>query len=99
MQEEQPGGEGEAAWVPGSGKNLSAAAVLPAEPRGVRPRLEGKPRTPLSSRVATGISWSPLSGLKGVKPPVEFGHWAPLQGAGLDAWSRKDEATGIAQPK
>ena len=31
VQEEQPGGEGEAAWVPGSGKNLSAAAVLPAE--------------------------------------------------------------------
>ena len=28
-------------------------------PRGVRPRLEGKPRTPLSSRVATGIPWSP----------------------------------------
>ena len=26
--------------------------------RGVRPRLEGKQRTPLSSRVATGISWS-----------------------------------------
>ena len=22
---------------------------------------------------ATGISWSPLSGLKGVKPPVKFG--------------------------
>ena len=42
-------------------------------PRGVRPRLEGKPRTPLSSRVATGISWSPLSGLKGVKLPVDFG--------------------------
>ena len=41
-------------------------------PRGVRHRLEGKPRTPLSSRVATGISWSPLSGLKGVKPPVKF---------------------------
>ena len=33
-------------------------------PRGVRPRLEGKPRTPLSSRVATRVSWSPLSGLK-----------------------------------
>ena len=33
-------------------------------PRGVRPRLEGKPRTPLSSRVATRLSWSPLSGLK-----------------------------------
>ena len=31
--------------------------------RGVRPHLEGKQRTPLSSRVATGISWSPLSGL------------------------------------
>ena len=31
-------------------------------PRGVRPRLEGKPRTPLSSRVATRVSWSPLSG-------------------------------------
>ena len=32
--------------------------------RGVRPRLEGKPRTPLSSRVTTGVSWSPLSGLR-----------------------------------
>ena len=42
-------------------------------PRGVRPRLEGKQRTPLSSRVATWISWSPLSGLKGVKPPLQFG--------------------------
>ena len=29
--------------------------------------------SPLSSRVATGISLNPLSGLKGVKPPVEFG--------------------------
>ena len=38
----------------------------------VRPPLEWKQRTPLSSRVATGISWSPLSGLKGVKPPEEF---------------------------
>ena len=27
--------------------------------RGVRPHLEGNQRTPLSSRVATGISWSP----------------------------------------
>ena len=42
-------------------------------PRGVRPRLEGKPRTPLSSRVATRVSWSPLSGLKGVQPPLPFG--------------------------
>ena len=39
----------------------------------VRPRLEGKQSTLLSSQVATGISWSPLSGLKGVKPPVKFG--------------------------
>ena len=41
--------------------------------RGVSPCLEGKQRTPLSSQVATRFSWSPLSGLKGVKPPVEFG--------------------------
>ena len=40
---------------------------------GVRPRLEGKQRTPLSSRVATRVSWSPLSGLKGGKPPLVFG--------------------------
>ena len=42
-------------------------------PRGVRPRLEGKPRTPLSSRVAPGISWTQLSGLKGVNTPGKFG--------------------------
>ena len=41
--------------------------------QGVRPHLEGKQWTPLSSRIATDISWSPLSGLKRVKPPVEFG--------------------------
>ena len=40
--------------------------------QGVRPLLEGKQRTPLSSRVASGMSWSPLSGLLGVKPPVEL---------------------------
>ena len=33
--------------------------------RGVRPRLEGKPRTPLSSRFATRVSWSPLSVIQG----------------------------------
>ena len=42
-------------------------------PRGVRPHLEGNQRTALSSRVATRISWSPLSGIKGVKPPLQFG--------------------------
>ena len=31
------------------------------------------PRTPLSSRVATRVSRSPLSGLKGVQPPLPFG--------------------------
>ena len=31
-----------------------------------------KKRTPLSSRVATGISWSQFSGLKEGRPPVEF---------------------------
>ena len=41
--------------------------------RGVRTRLEGKPRTPLPSRVVTRVSWSPLSGLKGVQPPLPFG--------------------------
>ena len=40
--------------------------------RGVSSHLEGKQRIPLSSRVPTGISWSPQSGLKGVRPPVEF---------------------------
>ena len=29
--------------------------------------------TPLSSRVAPGISWTQLSGLKGVNTPVKFG--------------------------
>ena len=33
----------------------------------------GKQWTPLSSRVAPGISWTQLSGLKGVNPPVTFG--------------------------
>ena len=50
-------------------------------PWGVRPFLEGKPKTPLSSRVMTRISWSPLSGLKGVQPPLQFGErtrdWSP----------------------
>ena len=45
---------------------------IPDSPE-VRPHLEGKQSTLLSSQVATGISWSPLSGLKGVKPPVKFG--------------------------
>src|SRR5574337_1963741 len=35
--------------------------------------LEWKQRSPLCSRVATGISGSSLGGLKGVKPPEAFG--------------------------
>ena len=42
-------------------------------PRGVRPRLEGKQRTALSSRAPTRISWSPLSRLKGIHPTLQFG--------------------------
>ena len=38
----------------------------------VRPRLEWKQKTLLYCLVATGISWRPLSGLKGFNPPVEF---------------------------
>ena len=41
--------------------------------RGDRIHLEWKQRTPLCSRIATGISWSSLGGLKGVKPPEAFG--------------------------
>ena len=47
-------------------------------PRGVRPRLEGKPRTPLSSRVATRGSWSPLSGLTS---PFDFSQTLPVGGS------------------
>ena len=38
-----------------------------------RGRVGEKVKLPLSCRVATGISWSPLRGVKGVKPPMEFG--------------------------
>ena len=38
----------------------------------IRPSLKLNQRTALSSGVAMDISWSPLSGLKGVKPSVEF---------------------------
>ena len=57
--------------VPLQGQQGSRGCI-PDSPE-VRPHLEGKQSTLLSSQVATGISWSPLSGLKGVKPPVKFG--------------------------
>ena len=61
-------------------------------PRGVRPRLEGRPRTPLSSRVATRVSWSPLSlrellrvplrsqGYCGAGTPLSGLHWVSCNG-------------------
>ena len=36
------------------------------------PWIRLKAHVPLSSRVVTGIPWSPQSGLKGGRPPVEF---------------------------
>ena len=49
-------------------------------PQGVRPRLEGKQRTPLSFRVATGTSWSPLCGLKAGEPGVSGDCWGSQEG-------------------
>src|SRR5574341_1381102 len=46
---------------------------IPDAPGETGIHLEGKQRTPLCSRVATGISWSSLGGLKGVKPPEALG--------------------------
>ena len=71
-------------WAPGKAGISGLHSRLP---RGVRPRLEGKQRTPLSSRVATRISWCPLSGLKGAWPgeqsrvlsPNGRGGWSPLR--------------------
>ena len=65
-------------------------------PRGVRPRLEGKPRTPLSSRVATSGSWSPLSGLKGVQPPLPFGE-RTRDYPDLSSWAAAGTLPGLPQ--
>ena len=46
---------------------------IPDAPGETGIHLEWKQRTPLCSRVATGISWSSLSGIKGAKPPEAFG--------------------------
>ena len=43
-------------------------AGFPRGPRGVRPRLEGKPRTPLSSRVATQARAASRPGLCATAP-------------------------------
>ena len=48
------------------------------------------PRTPPSSRVATRVSWSPLSGLKGVQPPL------PLRQTQRSPWGTPVQAsTGL----
>ena len=46
---------------------------IPDAPGETGSHLEWKQRSPLCSRVATGISWSSLGGLKGVKPAEAFG--------------------------
>ncbi|VDM16675.1 unnamed protein product [Wuchereria bancrofti] len=58
--------------VPLQGRQGSRGCI-PDAPGETGIHLEWKQRTPLCSRVATGISWSSLGGLKGVKPPEAFG--------------------------
>src|SRR5574337_21881 len=60
------------AHVPLQGRPGSRGCI-PDAPGETGIHLEWKQRTPLCSRVATGISWSSLGGLKGVKPPEAFG--------------------------
>ena len=60
------------ASVPLQGRQGSRGCI-PDTPGETGIHLEWKQRTPLCSRVATGISWSSLGGLKGVKPPEAFG--------------------------
>ena len=60
------------ASVPLQGRQGSRGCI-PDAPGETGIHLEWKQRTPLCSRIATGISWSSLGGLKGVKPPEAFG--------------------------
>src|SRR5574337_683010 len=60
------------ASVPLQGRHGSRGCI-PDTPGETGIHLEWKKRTPLCSRDATGISWSSLGGLKGVKPPEAFG--------------------------
>ena len=60
------------ASVPLQGRQGSRGCI-PDTPGETGIHLEWKQRTPLCSRIATGISWSSLGGLKGVKPPEAFG--------------------------
>ena len=59
--------------TPCSSPVVTGISVLhPNFSQGVRPHLKWKQRTLHSSRVVTGLSWRPLSGLQGVKPPGDF---------------------------
>src|SRR5574340_626638 len=58
--------------VPLQGRQGSRGCI-PDAPGETGIHLEWKQRPPLCSRIATGISWSSLGGLKGVKPPEAFG--------------------------
>ena len=57
------------ASVPLQGRQGSRGCI-PEAPGATGIHLEWKQSTPLCSRMATGISWSSLGGLKGVKPPA-----------------------------
>src|SRR5574338_388957 len=79
--------------VPLQGRQGSRGFISDA-PRETGIHLEWKQRTPLCSRVATGISGSSLGGLKGVKPPEAFGErsrgW-PLGHAGDEGPHLRDD--------
>ena len=63
------------------GCGVSGVSTSCGAPRGFLPRHDEDLRKPLvrrqgsqvSMRVARGSAWSPLSGLKGVQPPLPFG--------------------------
>ena len=84
------------ASVPLQGRQGSRGCI-PDTPGETGIHLEWKQRTPLCSRVATGISWSSLGGLKGVKPPEAFGErsrgW-PLGHAGDEGPHLRDDGGG-----
>ena len=84
------------ASVPLQGRQGSRGCI-PDTPGETGIHLEWKQRTPLCSRIATGISWSSLGGLKGVKPPEAFGErsrgW-PLGHAGDEGPHLRDDGGG-----
>ena len=51
-----------------------------------------------SSRVATGMSWSPLSDQKGVKPTVEFGERTRLQADSLPVEPQGKPKNSLSYP-